>query len=221
MMVPAARAAAAIGPGAGPEVVTPSVNMTMTRALDEVFSKSPCALAKASPWFVPPPAVRPFIALLRSATEVSSGDTTVAVASKLTMPMRLPEPISPEPEPPVDSEMMSINVFAPSFMSASGAPLMLPEQSSASTMSVGLVTISGAAVRARVILNEPSQHIAAVSATLLELVTPIWCCLLPGMVPGSILCRSLTGLPQPVQLSSSSSTQRSSSRKREAGRDMS
>ena len=56
MIVPAARAAAAIGAGAGPEVVTPSVNMTITRALDEPGSNSACAFLNASPWFVPPPA---------------------------------------------------------------------------------------------------------------------------------------------------------------------
>ena len=49
MTVPWARAAAAIGPGAGPEVVTPSVNITMTRAFEDEGSKSPCALRKASP----------------------------------------------------------------------------------------------------------------------------------------------------------------------------
>ena len=39
MTVPAALAAAAMGPGAGPEVVTPSVNMTMVLALAEAGSK--------------------------------------------------------------------------------------------------------------------------------------------------------------------------------------
>ena len=43
---------------------------------------------------------------------------------------------------------MSMNVFAPAFMLASGTPLILPEQSSTRAMSVGLETMSGAAVSA-------------------------------------------------------------------------
>ena len=62
--------------------------------------------------------------------------------------------------PPVDSEMISIKVLAPTFISAKGAPLMLPERSSTRTISVGFSTISGAAVRARVILKVSPQHIA-------------------------------------------------------------
>ncbi len=67
------------------------------------------------------------------------------------MPMRLPEPICPSGAPPVASLMISINVFAPSFKLASAEPLMLPERSSTSTISVGLETISGAAVSDSVI----------------------------------------------------------------------
>ena len=72
MMIPDALAAAAIGAGGTPEVVLPSVNMTITLALGEAGSKSCTALANASAWFVDPPAFNPFTALLSAATEVIS-----------------------------------------------------------------------------------------------------------------------------------------------------
>ena len=43
MMMPAARAAAATGAGGIPEVVLPSVNMTMTFAFEDIGSNSPAA----------------------------------------------------------------------------------------------------------------------------------------------------------------------------------
>ena len=89
------------------------------------------------------------------------------------MPIRLPEPIWPSWVLSVASSMMSIKVFAPSFMLASGTPSMLPERSSTNTMSVGLETISGAAVNASVTRKEPSQGIRSVLITLLEFVTPM------------------------------------------------
>ena len=95
MMMPCARAAAATGLGSGPAVVWPSVNITMTFALDEAGSNSAVACSNASAWLVFPPAVSASMAVSRSATEVISCVSCVAVAAKLTMPMRLPEPISP------------------------------------------------------------------------------------------------------------------------------
>ena len=50
---------------------------------------------------------------------------------------------------------------------------MLPERSRISTISVGLETISGAAVSARVTRSAPSQVMLSVLITLLEFVTPI------------------------------------------------
>ena len=50
---------------------------------------------------------------------------------------------------------------------------MLPERSSTSAMSVGLVMISGAAVRARVTRKDPSQSIRSWLMTLFEFVIPI------------------------------------------------
>ncbi len=50
---------------------------------------------------------------------------------------------------------------------------MLPERSSASTISVGLVRISGAAVGASVTRKEPSQAMRSALRTLFELVTPM------------------------------------------------
>ena len=104
------------------------------------------------------------------------------------MAMRLPEPMLPLWEPPVASAMISIKVLAPSFMLASGVPVMLPERSKTRTMSVGLATMSGAAVRARVTFREPSQSIRSVLMTLFEFVTPIG---LPpsGLCPYSV-CRA-------------------------------
>ena len=58
-------------------------------------------------------------------------------------------------------------------MLASGVPVMLPERSSTSAMSVGLVMISGAAVRARVTRKDPSQSIRSWLMTLFEFVIPI------------------------------------------------
>ena len=72
------------------------------------------------------------------------------------------------------SEMMSINVLAPVFILASGVPVILPERSSTRVMSVGLVIISGAAVRASVTFSEPSQSIRSALITLFELVIPIY-----------------------------------------------
>ena len=95
------------------------------------------ALVKASAWLVEPPAVRPSTALLRVATEVISRVFCTASSAKLTIPIRLPMPMLPSWVPSVASSMISINVLAPAFMLASGAPDMLPERSSTSAMSVG------------------------------------------------------------------------------------
>lgn len=159
MMMPEALAASAMGAAGGPAVVFPSVNITMTLALDEAGSNSPTALVKASAWLVGPPAVRASTAASRSATEVISWVSAVAVPAKLTMPMRLPEPMIPSAVPSVASSMISMKVFAPTFRSARGWPAMLPERSSTSTMSVGLVEMSGAADRARVTFKVPPQSI--------------------------------------------------------------
>ena len=56
---------------------------------------------------------------------------------------------------------------------AGGVPVMLPERSNTSAISVGLVTMSGAAVRAKVTFREPSQSIRSALRTLLEFVIPI------------------------------------------------
>ena len=69
--------------------------------------------------------------------------------------------------------MMSMKVFAPVFMLVSGVPVILPERSSTSAMSVGVEIISGAAVRASVTFREPSQSILSALITLLEFVIPI------------------------------------------------
>ena len=55
--------------------------------------------------------------------------------------------------------MMSINFFAPFFMLVSGLPAMLPERSSTSTMSVGVLLMSGEADSASVTFKEPEQSI--------------------------------------------------------------
>ena len=119
-------------------VVLPSVNMTMTLAFPELVSKRARAWLKASAWLVFPPAVSPSTAVFRSSTDVIIWVFCTAVLAKLTMPMRLPEPISPSGCPPVDCEMMSMKVLAPVFMLASGVPAILPERSRIRAMSVGL-----------------------------------------------------------------------------------
>ena len=147
--------------------------MTMTLSLLELGSKRAMALEKASAWLVLPPAERESTAFFKVDTEVISWVFCWAVSAKLTMPMWLPEPISPEDWPPVDWEMMSMKVFAPVFMLVSGVPVILPERSSTSAMSVGVEIISGAAVRASVTFREPSQSILSALITLLEFVIPI------------------------------------------------
>lgn len=54
--VPQARAAAAMGAGGSPVVVSPSVNITITRLFVEPVSRA-VASVNASPWLVRPPAV--------------------------------------------------------------------------------------------------------------------------------------------------------------------
>ena len=135
-----------------------------------------------------PSATRASTAFLSASTEVMSCVLSIAVSAKLTMPIRLPEPICPLAVPPVDSAMMSIKVLAPVFMLESGVPVMLPERSSTRTISVGLVIISGAAVSASVTRSDPSQSILLRFISLLELVTPI-CVFLPlGRCPENSIC---------------------------------
>ena len=70
--------------------------------------------------------------------------------------------------------MISINVFTPIFRSARDCPAMLPERSRMSTMSVGLLTISGAAVMPMVTSRVPLQGMAVIPPIdLLELIIPI------------------------------------------------
>ena len=69
---------------------------------------------------------------------------------------------------------MDQDAFAPSFILASGSPAILPERSSIRTMSVGLDTISGAAVSDSKILKEPPHSIFDKFSSLLEFVTPIF-----------------------------------------------
>ena len=154
-------------------MVLPSVNMTITFWLEEGMVKSWDAWKKASAWLVEPPATRLSTADFRSATDVISGALTVAVSEKLTIPMRLPEPICPSLFPSVASSMISMKVLAPSFMLASGVPLMLPERSSTRTMSAGFSKISGAAVIARETLAVPSHFMVSTLIFLLELMMPI------------------------------------------------
>ena len=135
-------------------------------------SKSDTAVVKASAWLVEPPAVRPATASFRSATEVMSCVSAVAVLAKLTIPIRLPEPMVPS-APSVASSMISINVSAPAFMFSRGLPAMLPDRSSTRTISAGLAEISGAAERARLTFSVPSQSICDRLISLLEFVIPI------------------------------------------------
>ena len=118
MIIPEALAASAIGVGGTPTVVFPSVNITITLAFDDVGSNSCTALVKASAWLVSPPAEMPSTAALSVATEVISCASTLALLAKLTMPMRLPEPIFPSCELSVDSSIISMNVFAPALQAA-------------------------------------------------------------------------------------------------------
>ena len=67
--------------------------------------------------------------------------------------------------------MMSMNVFAPTFILASGVPAILPERSKTRTMSVGFEEISGLAARASVTFNVPLQSIWSTLICLFELVT--------------------------------------------------
>ena len=78
MMIPDALAAAATGDGGMPDVVFPSVNITITLAFVEDGSKDCIALEKASAWLVVPEAVKLSMAALSEATEVVSGEFTVA-----------------------------------------------------------------------------------------------------------------------------------------------
>ena len=154
-------------------VVFPSVNMTMTLALLELGSNRAVACSNASAWLVLPPADRASTAPFKSATEVISWVSCTAVSAKLTMPMRLPAPISPAGWPPVDSAMISIKVFAPAFILARGVPAILPERSSTRAISTGFDIISGAAVRASVTFSVSPHAICPVLSTLFEFVIPI------------------------------------------------
>lgn len=69
--------------------------------------------------------------------------------------------------------MMSMKVFAPVFILASGVPVILPERSRTSAISVGLEMMSGAAVRASVTFKDPSQSMRSVLISLFEFVIPI------------------------------------------------
>ena len=68
--------------------------------------------------------------------------------------------------------MMSINLFAPLLRLARGFPTMLPERSRISTMSAGLLVMSGSAVSDSLTSKVPPQSMRAVLKVLLELVTP-------------------------------------------------
>ena len=122
---------------------------------------------------VEPPALRLSTAVFSVSTEVISWVFWVAVSAKLTMPIRLPEPIWPSCELSVASSMMSINFFAPFFMLVSGLPDILPERSSTSTMSVGVLLMSGEADSASVTFKEPEQSIRSMLMVLFELFSPI------------------------------------------------
>ena len=154
-------------------MVFPSVNIMITLALEEAGSKSWIALEKASAWLVAPPAISPSTAFFKSSVEVISPVSATATLAKLTIPMWLPEPIFPSWELSVDSSIISIKVFAPSFILARGLPVMLPERSSTRTMSVGLEEISGAAESPRVTFTIPSQSILETSISLFAFVMPI------------------------------------------------
>ena len=82
--------------------------------------------------------------------------------------------------------MISMNVSAPAFILVSGVPVILPERSSTSAISVGLVTISGAAVSARVTRRVPSHSIRSTLIVLLELVMPIQKPPFGGFVPPTL-----------------------------------
>ena len=88
-------------------------------------------------------------------TDVVSGDSSVAVDEKPTIPIALPEPIVPSFVPSVDSSMMSMNALAPAFRLSKGTPAILPDLSSISTMSVGELTMSGDALSASITLKLP------------------------------------------------------------------
>ena len=79
----------------------------------------------------------------------------------------------PSPEPSVASSIISINFLAPFLRLASGLPAILPERSRISTISVGLDTISGYAVRDSFTLKEPPQPISDTDSPLFEFVIPI------------------------------------------------
>ena len=63
--------------------------------------------------------------------------------------------------------------LAPFFRFSSGLPAMLPERSRISTISVGLETISGAAVSPSVTSKVPPQGTVPVFSSFVELVMPI------------------------------------------------
>ena len=130
-------------------MVLPSVNRTITLAFADWGSKSCIAAEKAAAWLVEPEASSASAASLRAATEVTSCVSAVAAWLKLTMPIRLPEPM------------------------ASGAPPRLSDRSRVRTMSVGLLTISGEAESARVTCSVPSQSMRSRLICLLVLVTPM------------------------------------------------
>ena len=130
-------------------MVLPSVNRTITLAFADWGSKSCIAAEKAAAWLVEPEASSASAASLRAATEVISCVSAVAAWLKLTMPIRLPEPM------------------------ASGAPPRLSDRSRVRTMSVGLLTISGEAESARVTCSVPSQSMRSRLICLLVLVTPM------------------------------------------------
>ena len=153
-------------------MVTPSVNMTITFALVLAGSNSASALVNASAWLVEPPALNASTAALRSATEVINPVSCTAVSAKLTIPIRLPLPICPSCAPSVASSMMSMNTLAASFRLGRLCAI-LPERSRISTISVGFVVMSGAAVSASVTLNVLPQGMAVTFVTFVELVIPI------------------------------------------------
>ena len=62
----------AIGAGGIPAVVFPSVNMTITLALEEDGSNKDIAVEKASAWLVAPPAESELTADFKSETDVIS-----------------------------------------------------------------------------------------------------------------------------------------------------
>ena len=94
-MIPESRIVSATGAGGIPEVVFPSVNMTMTFSLEEEGSKRDAAVENASAWLVDPPAESAATAAFKSATEVISCVSADALPEKLTIPIWLPEPICP------------------------------------------------------------------------------------------------------------------------------